>query len=175
MSDSKPPEKKRWLLSKDATAIVVALLALPVGMGIEYTRHYLESRKADETTQLENCKKEAAYLETMADALARIATDLKNQKTPYEADHVFVGMLGIFDRELNDVLGNDEWSRLSDLRELENSIELADPPVRIEGMKSPRVVKAVEDSERAAGALRARAQQIRLKNTCSLSTTDQSP
>jgi hypothetical protein len=137
-------------------AIIAALVALPVGIGIERYRRKLDQRENQPV-------RVSAFLEILANALSEMVADFEQGRIPYQAGHQFAAMLDAFQPETEKALGKDSWSEIESLKQLALDADDVDGFLTKYGMPDSSVVVAwVTQAKRAIGEIKAEAAKRRL-------------
>jgi len=131
-------------------AIIAALIALPVGMGIERYRH-----RQDKTAG--RPARESGFLDVLANALSDMAKDINEGRIPHRSGHQFAAMLDAFGEDTKSVLGEAHWGRIEALRQLAQDAQTVDYLLNYgqRALGSPAVQTWLVDAEREIGEIRA--------------------
>jgi hypothetical protein len=137
-------------------AIIAALVALPVGIGIERYRRK-QDQKDNQPVRV------SAFLEILANALSGMVSDFEQGRIPYQAGHQFAAMVDAFQPDAEKALGKDSWTQIESLRQLAVDADDVDGFLGKYGNPdSPFVVDWVTRAKRAIGEIKAEAAKRRL-------------
>ena len=156
----------RAILKDVLIPLIVAVIALPVGMAIESYKSQLEARRHLQSEQENQCDRSAAYLETMASALEAMVDDFKKGTVPRKSGALFNSTVEVLGEKAKRAVGGSEWNNLIDpLQHVAREAQQDLDPFVYEYFQQPDGKQKIDawtvEAEHAIGELRARAAVLR--------------
>jgi len=101
--------KKLWWIKDVAVPLLVAIIALPIGMMIESYKGKIEVRLKHEEGK---CGRTADYLESIAASLEAMEDDFNKAQVPHRSGAMLNATVELFDEKAEASIGQSQWQQM---------------------------------------------------------------